>query len=71
MWKIKTRIELPLRTSAQMLEQAVEAVVEARIPLIPVVATVQHVKFMRKMSLFQKMSEAAVGREQPFRIAAG
>ena len=39
MWKIKTRIELPLRTSAQMLEQAVEAVVEARIPLIPVVAT--------------------------------
>jgi hypothetical protein len=54
-----------------MLEEAVEAVVEARIPLIPVVAAVDHVKFMRKMPFFQQMSEAAVGGEQPFRVTAG
>ena len=54
-----------------MLEQAVEAVIKLRIPLIPVVAAAHNVKFVGKMAFFQQVSEATVGGQQPFRVAAG
>ena len=54
-----------------MFQQALEAVVELRIPLIPVVAAAHDVKFVGKMPFLQEISEAAVGGEQSFCIAAG
>src|SRR5207302_2679715 len=55
----------------QVIEQAGEHAVEPRIPLLPFVSARNDVKFVREVPLPENLGEIAIGRKQPFLVAAG
>jgi len=53
-----------------MGKKGLEGVVEAAVPLVPVVATGAGMEFISEMAIFEEGCELAVGRLQAFLIAA-
>jgi hypothetical protein len=60
----------PESSCAHVIEKTAEHSVQPGIPLSPIVAAWDHVKFVSEVPLLENLGETAIRREQPFLVAA-